>query len=112
MFLPGRPCPTISTFVDARAAQREDNDRDVSGVHELSSHRWADASNFVDCEFVFCALDDQGQLAVEHHVNLFLALMGVNPSSLPGLQHDRVDPERLDAKLAPKSLKALRVVAS
>ena len=47
----------------------------------------------LDEDAVLDALDDERQLALEHEVDLLLALVGMDPPALARLQDDEVHPE-------------------
>jgi hypothetical protein len=60
---------------------------------------------------VLGAFNQQGQLTLEHEVDLLLVLMRVDAPPLAGLEHDEVHPEGAHAQLAPQRLETLAAVA-
>ncbi len=106
--LPGGPCPSIPAHVLPGRAEREQHEPLGASVQQLAADLRRDASQAIDAEPVLDALDHERQLALQHEVDLLLALVCVHPTPLSGLQDDQVDPERAQAELAAQPLIALR----
>jgi hypothetical protein len=93
------------------AAKREEDDTLCSSVDELATHRRADAGQMVWAKHVLGPLDDQGELALEHQVDLLLSLVSVNAQPLAWLQHDEVHAKRLHPERATQRLQAIATAA-
>jgi hypothetical protein len=62
--------------VVARSAEGQQDEAPRARVDELATHRGADADEAVGAEHLLRALDEQGQLAVQHEVDLLLSTAG------------------------------------
>src|SRR5579872_1350675 len=76
--LPGAPGLPVAAGVLAGAAEREQHEPLVPGVDELPSHVRGNAREPVAPELVRLALDHERELALEHQVDLLLALVRVD----------------------------------
>ena len=92
------------------AAEREQRQRLVAAVGEPAAHAGPDAGQLAAAQLVRLALQLERQRALEHEVDLLLALVAVDPPALARPQADQVQAERRDAELAPQRLEALVAV--
>jgi hypothetical protein len=56
----------------AGAAEREHNRPGLAGVGELTTDGWSDSCDLVRSEAVLGPVEDQGELTLEHEVDLLL----------------------------------------
>lgn len=91
----------------AGAPEREQHQAFLAGVDQLTADAGADPREAVGTKDVLDAVDAQRQLALEHEIDLLLVLVGVDASSLAGLEQDQVQPEGAHAELASQRLEAL-----
>ena len=94
-----------------RAADGEHDEPLVPAIHELAPDGGRDTSGVVGAQLALLALDDQGQGALEHEVDLLLVLVGVDAPALTRQEDHDVDPERRHPQLPAQRLEALRAVA-
>lgn len=92
-------------------AQGEQEQALSSSVHELAAHRRTYPGQMTWPKHVLNALDEQRQLALEHEIDLFLALMRMYAPSLSRLKRHQVNPEGAHAELSSQRLEALIAIA-
>jgi len=95
----------------ARPTEGQHDEAVRAAVNQLAAHVWTDAHQAVRGQHVLDAFYNQGQLALEDEVDLFLVLVRVDAKPLARLQHDQVHPERAHAEFAPQRLKTLAAIA-
>ncbi len=98
---------TIAPGVVSRSTKSEQNKPLCSRVDELAAHRRSDPHQPILAKDVLDALDQQGQLTLEHEKDLLLLLVRVYTPPLARLEHDQVHPKSVQAQLAAQWLETL-----
>src|SRR4051794_33343661 len=97
--VPARVSEAVAALVRLGAAHGEQRDALAAAVGELAADLGGDAGGVPGGERVdLLALDLERELALEDDVGLLLALVAVDAAALPGLEHEQVEPEGLDAQ--------------
>jgi hypothetical protein len=111
LVIPRRERLAVTALVLAIPAEREQDQRLRAAIDELAPQRGSHAHELALRERRLLALDQQGELALEDQVDLLLALVAVDPPSLPGLQDKLVDSESAHAELPAQRHEAFCAVA-
>src|SRR4051812_26662784 len=82
-------------------------ERRRTAVDELATYRRRDPDQLAALVRGLLPLDEQRQRALEHEVDLLLALVGVDAPALAGVQDDLVEPEARDPELGAQAHEAV-----
>jgi hypothetical protein len=91
----------------AVAAKREQDESLPSAVDQLAAHRRSDPHELPASEVMLGLLDPEGQLTLQHEIDLLLALVRVYAPALARLEDDEVHPEGADPEFPAQRLQAL-----
>jgi hypothetical protein len=107
--IPTRPGFAVATDVGAGAPEGEDDYRLVAVVGELAPDVRRDPHQVMPGQDVRAISEDQREPPRKCQVDLFLMVVGVHTSALPGTEREKVQAEAGDAELASQALERATV---
>src|SRR6202035_5287938 len=106
-FAPVHERLAVAAVVLASGSDRDERARRCGSVYTLAPDACGNPHQFALAEFNIVPLDDDGQLSAQHEVDLLLPPVAVDAPSLPRLERDLIDPERLYSEGDPQRNEAL-----
>jgi hypothetical protein len=107
VLVPGLVGAPVAANVLLGSAERDEEQRLAVPVHELAPDVGRDAGELAAPQLALLALDGERERALEHEVDLLLALVTVDAAALARAQADEVEAERADPELLAQPLEAV-----
>jgi hypothetical protein len=97
----------VTAGVLARGADRDEDAGRRGSVDQLSANRRRNARELSGSKLELLLLDEQGERAPQHQVDLLLLAMAMNPPPLAGLERQLIEPKAGNAESPPERAEAL-----